>query len=51
LKVIVHEAHFLKDSDFIGKQDPFIRFVYDGKSFDTDVKDDAGKDAKWDETF
>lgn len=50
-RVIVHEATFLKDSDFIGKQDPFIRFVYDGKTMDTDVKDDAGKSAKWDETF
>ena len=52
LKVIVHEASFLKDGgDLIGKQDPFIRFKYDGKDYDTDVKDDAGKYAKWDETF
>ena len=51
-KVIVHEAHFLKDgADLIGKQDPFIRFAYDGKTYDTDTKDDAGKHAKWDETF
>ena len=35
----------------MGKQDPFIRFMYDGKKMDTDVKDDAGKDAKWNETF
>ena len=51
-KVIVHQASFLKDTgDLIGKQDPFIRFKYEGKNMDTDVKDDAGKFAKWDETF
>lgn len=52
LRVIIHEANFLKDdADFIGKQDPFIRFAYDGKSYETDVKDNAGKHAKFDETF
>ena len=35
----------------MGKQDPFIRFIYDGKTMETDVKDNAGKSAKWDETF
>jgi hypothetical protein len=51
-KIIVHEANFLKDdADFIGKQDPFIKFKYDGNYYETDVQDDAGKHAKWDETF
>ena len=35
----------------MGKQDPFIRFLYDSKKMETDVKDNAGKNAKWDETF
>ena len=43
--MIIHRAHFVKDTDLFGKQDPFIRFVYDGMTMDTDVKDDAGKDA------
>ena len=51
-KIIVHQANFLKDTgDLIGKQDPFIRFKYEGNIMETDVKNDAGKFAKWDETF
>ena len=51
LRLIIKEASFLKDSDFFGKQDPYIKFVYNGTELQTDVKDDAGKQAKWDETF
>ena len=30
LRLIIKEASFLKDSDFFGKQDPYIKFVYNG---------------------
>ena len=51
LRVIIKEAQFKKDADMIGKQDPYILFEYQGQELTTDVKDDAGKQAKWDETF
>lgn len=49
LKII--SASFLKDADLIGKQDPYIQFKYGGKSFQTTVKDGAGKFAEWNEVF
>jgi len=51
LKIIIKEATFLKDSDMFGKQDPYIKFKYNNLELQTTVKDEAGKKAKWDETF
>lgn len=51
LRVIIKEAQFKKDADTFGKQDPFIKFTFQKHELQTDVKDDAGKNAKWDETF
>jgi Ca2+-dependent lipid-binding protein len=35
----------------IGKQDPYIKFKYDNKYGQTEVKDAAGKHAVWNEKF
>lgn len=51
LNLIIKSATFLKDADMIGKQDPYIKFKYNGKDVQTDVKDDAGKAAEWNEKF
>ena len=51
MRVIIKEASFKKDADMFGKQDPFIQFKYQGAELKTDVKDNAGKQASWDETF
>lgn len=51
LEVVIVKADFLKDADMIGKQDPYIRFKYNGKVVRTDVKDEAGKHAEWNEKF
>ena len=51
LRIVIKSATFLKDADTFGKQDPYIKFKYEGKALQTDVKDDAGKSAVWDETF
>lgn len=51
MRVIIKSATFLKDSDMIGKQDPYIKFNYESKDLKTDVKDDAGLAAEWNETF
>ena len=51
MHVVIKEATFLKDADTFGKQDPFIQFKYRDFDLQTDVKDDAGKQAKWDELF
>jgi hypothetical protein len=44
-------ASFLKDSDLIGKQDPFLQFTYEDMPLKTDVQDDAGLEAKFDDLF
>lgn len=31
LQITLGKANFFKDNDLIGKQDPFIRFLYDGQ--------------------
>lgn len=42
IEIIIKEAHFLKDADLIGKQDPYMQFKYDGIIAQTDVLDGAG---------
>ena len=44
----IESASFLKDTDLLGKQDPFVRFLYGDKQCETDVKDNAGLYAKFD---
>lgn len=51
LEVIIVSARFYKDADMVGKQDPYISFMYNGKKVRTDTKDDAGKNAEWNEKF
>ena len=49
--MVIEEAEFLKDEDFLGKQDPFVQFLYDGVMNKTKVEKDAGTHAFFDETF
>lgn len=51
LQISIKEATFLKDSDLIGKQDPYIQFTYDEEEFKTDIQDDAGLHAKFTDVF
>ena len=51
LKLKIIEAHFLKDADTFGKQDPYVKFVYDDREFRTSTRDDAGKHAVFNEEF
>jgi Ca2+-dependent lipid-binding protein len=51
LRIVVKSAVFLRDADLIGKQDPYITFKYEDKTLKTDVKDGAGLNATWNETF
>ena len=52
LEVKMLEAHFFKDSgDDFGKQDPYLAFKCCGQEYRTKVKDDAGKDATFDDVF
>lgn len=51
LLLVIKQAQFLKDADTFGKQDPYIRFLYNGKKVETEVKDDAGLQAEWNEKF
>ena len=45
LKLTVKSGQFLKDADVIGKQDPYVSFMYKGKKVQTDALDGAGLNA------
>ena len=54
LKLVIKSAKFNVDLDggfFDGKQDPRIEFQFAGKDLQTTTKDDAGKEATWNEEF
>ena len=52
IQLQILEANFLKDDgDAFGKQDPFVKFIYNGKPLRTATHDDAGKHAKFTEVF
>jgi hypothetical protein len=37
LQIKIKEANFFKDSDMIGKQDPYIQFTYEDMALKTEV--------------
>jgi len=51
LKITIVRAHFKKDADFIGKQDPFVEIQCAGKTYKTKVIEEGGKDVEWNEIF
>ena len=52
IQIQIKEANFLKDDgDVIGKQDPFVCFVHDGKKFKTETHQNAGKEARFNDVF
>ena len=51
LQIKIKEANFFKDSDLIGKQDPYIQFTYEDMPLKTEIQDDAGLHAKFDDEF
>lgn len=52
LEIKLLQAEFLKDEgDALGKQDPFLQFVYETRTYKTAVKDDAGLKATYDDVF
>jgi len=51
LHVTLHEAKGLRDTETLGKQDPFAKLKLSKKEYRTKVHDGGGKVAKWDETF
>ena len=51
LKLKIIEGSWKKGADMIGKQDPYIKFVYDGCEFKTPTNHGAGKHAVFNEVF
>jgi len=51
LKITLEKATFLKDADFMGKQDPFVKIVCAGVTYKTKVIEEGGKNPVWNETF
>ena len=52
IKLTIESATFkFDDKDAFSKQDPFIEFKYRDEVFCTDVKEEAGKMAIWNQEF
>ena len=51
LRLTIERATFKQDADVWGKQDPFIRFTYQGQTHRTSTAQDAGKAAVWNREF
>jgi hypothetical protein len=51
IELKIKEAIFLSAGSMFDKQDPFLQFNYDGRLFKTEVHDDAGKHAIFNETM
>ena len=51
LEIKIKEANFFKDQDTFGKQDPYIQFQYEDMALKTEVQDDAGLNAKFEDEF
>ena len=51
IELKMKEAEFLSAGSFFDKQDPFLQFNYGGRVYKTQVHDDAGKHAIFNETF
>ena len=51
IKIKVLRAEILKDEQFFGKMDPYVKVVYKENTMHTQVAKDMGKHPKWDETF
>ena len=45
------EAQLKRDTEMIGKMDPFVRISYINKEFKTQTHSDGGKQPKWNEVF
>ena len=51
LEVQVIEAKKLRDTDVFGKMDPYVVLTYGSSQFKTTVKNNAGRNAMWNERF
>jgi hypothetical protein len=49
IELTIVDAKFLKDIETFSKQDPYIKWKFLGNEMKTSTKDDAGKEATWDE--
>lgn len=51
LELTIVAGTWFKDADMFGKQDPYVQWMYGKEKMQTSVKDEAGKEAQWDEKF
>lgn len=51
LEIAVVGADLLRDTDWVGKMDPFVRMNINGNIFVTSVAKKGGKNPKWNESF
>ena len=51
LILTIIEGTWFKDADLFGKQDPYVQWMYGKEKMQSSVKDEAGKEAKWEEKF
>ena len=48
LKLKIVEATLTRDTELIGKMDPYCEILYNHKTYTTSVQDNAGQNPKWD---
>lgn len=51
LLLTIMSGTWFADADLFGKQDPYVEWAYGNNKMQTTVKDEAGKEATWDEKF
>jgi Ca2+-dependent lipid-binding protein len=51
LELKILDGTWKSDADMFGKQDPYVKWEYAKEMIQTTTKDDAGKEAVWNESF
>ena len=51
LAIEICEAELTRDTEMVGKMDPYVKFVHHKKTHKTRVKDEAGKHPRWNQNF
>ena len=51
LKILVKQGKLYRDTEAIGKMDPFVEIEYKNKKYRTKVKEEGGKTPVWNQTL
>ena len=51
LTLVIHSAQLTRDTDLVGKIDPYVVIMYAGKEYKTKILKEAGLNPTWNESF